>query len=440
MMYKKLLFSLGLACLLLFSMTAAASAIAPVDHLGVSPTSATVQSGEQVSWTVTAYRTDGTTSDVSNAALFEIPAKAGGVLSGTTYTTQYVGQWEIPVSIGSLTTTTYINVVHGTPITLTISPDAATATADETLTFSTQLTDAQGNSWVATGQTAFSTTEDNAELTNNVYKLKTAGSFVVTAKIAGLSVDVPVTVTPGKPASINLTPSQPFNLSVGDTQAISTKLYDAQGNEITTKDAGRTLVGDAASLTDDGNLQGIKPGTVTLHAGYGDLDVQTEITIVAAAEKTDNNTEGRVLGESINGETNQDTTTNTPNESITTPIEEENQSTENTATETEECSAIELWVAIVILAVYGVILLGYYALIKRDEDKSWWIFPVLLTAIGVIIWTKYFCDGAYPWWPWVLILLGALVTWYGRSPMRKDSSGDIPPGNTPTDEGQKPLF
>ncbi len=439
MTYKKYLSGLGLACLLLFSIAPATAAVAPVDHLTASPASATVQSGESITWMVTAYRTDGTTSDVSDVAIFAIPEKAGGMLSGATYTTQYVGKWEIPVSIGSLSTITYLNVVHDSPVALTINPDTVTKTADETVVFSTKLTDAQGNTWDATDQTAFSTTEKNASFNNNVYTLSKIGVFVVTAQIAGFATEVPITVTSGAPASINLTPSQPFMLSVGAIQNIGTKLYDKEGNEITSAQAGLTLIGDAAALTSDGNLQGMKPGTVTLHAGYGDLDVQTEITVVKATnENTASDTEGRVLGESVNSDTNEETTTDTQNESLITPIEEENQSTETS--DTQECSTIELWIALVILAVFGIILLGYYTLIKRDEDKSWWIFPVLLTAIGIIIWTKYFCDGAYPWWPWILVLLGAVVTWYGRGPMRKDSAGDIPPGNTPPDEGQKPLF
>jgi|GEM_PF-5846418 len=441
MTYKKFFTALGLFGLFVFAFAPAVSASPIVDHIAVSPTSNTIQAGDQVTWTVTAHYSDGTTSDVTSSTTFDIPTKAGGALSGATYTSQYVGMWQIPVSLGSLKTTAYLNVVHGSPDTLLISPDTVSAKAGDTIEFHTTLEDAFGNTWDATGQTIFSTTQKNGDLINNFYTLAKTGSYVVTAKIAGMSISVPVSVLPGEPATILLSPSHDFNLKIGGIQKISTNLYDAYGNEITDLQTGLTLKGDAAILTSEGNLKGAKEGTAKLHASYDSLDTTTTVTVTKASEATTQE-EGKVLGETVhasdnNQDTNQDT--NTSKESVTAPIEE-NQSTESTETpKAVECNPIDLWVAIVILIGYALILFGYYLLIKRDEDKSWWIFPVLLTAIGIIIWTKYFCGGAYPWWPWILVLAGVALTWYGRGPMRQTQHKDVPPGTPPTD-GQTPIF
>jgi hypothetical protein len=437
MTYKKFLFGLGATALFWAFLSGTASAAATVDHISVSPVSTTVMAGETVTWKVTAHKTDSSTSDVTTTASFDVPASAGGSLNHNAFTTQYVGQWEIPVSVGSYTATAYVNVVHSSPVTLLVTPDAVKTTADDTISFATKLKDAYGNTWNATGQTSFTTTEKNADLNGYTYAFKKIGSFVVTARIAGLQVLVPVVVTPGVPATLLLSPSEKFTLSVGSTQDISTKLFDADGNIITSKQAGLTLVGDAAILTSTGDLKGLKPGTVTLHAGYGSIDAQTEIEVVKATTTSTLNSSGRVLGETV-AATDEDTSNQETDPALTTTQNENTQNTE--ATDSETCKTLELWVTLVMLATYALILLGYYALIKRDEDKSWWIFPALITAIGIIIWSKYFCEGTYAWWPWILGLIGIFITWYGRGPMRKNSPDDIAPGSPIPPEGQKPLF
>lgn len=436
MTYKKFLFGLSAAAFFWALLSGTAHASAPVDHISVSPVSTTVMAGETVTWKVNAHKTDNTASDVTASASFNVPEAAGGSLDHNSFTAQYVGQWEIPVSIGSYTATAYVNVVHSSPATLLVTPDKVEATADDTISFAATLKDAYGNTWSATGQTAFTSTEKNADLSAYSYQLKKTGSFVVTAKIADLTVLVPVVVTPGVPATLLLSPSEKFTLSVGSTQDITTKLFDADGNEITTRQAGLTLVGDAAILTSTGDLKGVKPGVVTLHAGYGSIDAKTEIEIVKATATSSSDSSGRVLGENV-------TATNESNTNQTEPGNTTNQSENTTSTgsnKSETCSTLELWVTLVMLAVYAVILLGYYALIRRDDDKSWWIFPVLVTAIGVIIWAKYFCDGTYAWWPWILGLIGIFISWYGRGPMKKNPSDDIAPGSPTPPEGQKPLF
>ena len=437
MTYKKFLFGLSAAAFFWVLLSGTASAAATVDHISVSPVSTTVMAGETVTWKVTAHKTDSSTSDVTTTASFDVPASAGGSLNHNAFTTQYVGQWEIPVSVGSYTATAYVNVVHSSPVTLLVAPDKVEATADDTISFATKLKDAYGNTWNATGQTSFTSTEKNADLNGYTYAFKKIGSFVVTARIAGLQVLVPVVVTPGVPATLLLSPSEKFTLAVGSTQDVLTKIFDADGNEITSRQAGLTLVGDAAMLTSTGDLKGVKPGVVTLHAGYGSIDSQTEIEIVKAATISVTNSSGRVLGEAITSVPNNDSVEGQTETGIST----ENENTQNTeSTNSETCTTLELWVTLVMLAVYAIILLGYYALIKRDDDKSWWIFPVLITAIGIIIWSKYFCEGTYAWWPWILGLIGIFISWYGRGPMRKNPSDDIAPGSPIPPEGQKPLF
>jgi hypothetical protein len=438
MTYKKFLFGLGSAAFFWALLSGTASAAATVDHISVSPVSTTVMAGETVTWKVIAHKTDSSTSDVTTTASFDIPVSAGGSLNHNTFTTQYVGQWEIPVSVGLYSATAYVNVVHSSPVTLLVTPDTVKATADDTISFATKLKDAYGNTWNATGQTSFTSTEKNADLIGYTYAFKKTGSFVVTARIAGLKILVPVVVTPGTPATLLLSPSEKFTLSVGDTQNISTKLFDADGNEITSKQAGLTLVGDATSFTAEGNIKGMKLGTTILHASYGSIEATTEIKVVKAVSVSTSDSIGHVLGETVTSEPNNSTNDQQAEPVVTATQNENTQSTEST--DSKECTTLEFWVTLIILAVYTLILLGYYALIKRDDDKSWWIFPVLITAIGVIIWAKYFCDGTYSWWPWILGLIGIFISWYGRGPMRKNSPDDIAPGSPIPPEGQKPLF
>ena len=74
-------------------------------------------------------------------------------------------------------------------------------------------------------------------------------------------------------------------------------------------------------------------------------------------------------------------------------------------------------------------LITYFKYEKKQKTGGWWIAPVLLTVIGLVIYYKYVCAGTYAWWPWILLLIGVIITMNYKMKMKtpsEDSQNELP--------------
>ncbi|MGB9834981.1 MAG: Ig-like domain-containing protein, partial [bacterium] len=86
---------------------------ASLDHLSLSPQTATITAGGSQSYTLLAYDSFGNSWDATSSATFSITPSAGGSWSANTYTSEHAGTWTVTSSYGGQTSTATLNVLPG---------------------------------------------------------------------------------------------------------------------------------------------------------------------------------------------------------------------------------------------------------------------------------------------------------------------------------------
>lgn len=227
-----------------------------------------------------------------------------------------------------------------------------------------------------------------------------------------------ITVTPAPLYSIVITPNdRPTLVALGSKKQFYAKFYDRYNNEISKLDF-IWLTEPKIGKIDQSGLFTATAGGVGYVAIEKD-EVKASIGVIVKGAITSISTEEptpqpspkptsapkpRVLGETI---------TEKPKEAEKTP---ENVMVK--AEETKKETTCQNWsnlIIILILIIYSIILIIYYLFIKRYREKKvrgWWIIPLFLTAVGIIIYFKYFCKNTYIWWPFILAGIGIIITLY----------------------------
>ncbi|MFA5051685.1 MAG: hypothetical protein WC544_01320 [Patescibacteria group bacterium] len=236
-----------------------------------------------------------------------------------------------------------------------------------------------------------------------------------------------ITVSVGDVTEVVVAPNdRPTVVTIGDTQQFSVVATDQYQNAIA--DPAITWTADPAigTVTESGVFTPTHGGTGFVAAQVGDIkasvgvvakDTRTEQVTADAnvnATPTNTNTAASTTTPSAATNTNTDTNDNTNQEEVLSENTDAVMSTEPT-TEAVACTNPNHKLIVSMLFIYAIILAAYYSYERRHTNNGWWIFPVLLSFIGVIIYYKYFCDGTYRWWPWVLVGIGAALTFYYRA-------------------------
>jgi len=207
---------------------------APV-ALAISPaTPGTITADETVFFTATGIDADGNSWNdtalcvwTTNDAGFTFTTP--GLFKGTT-----VGTWAVNVTNGTAWDEVTITVIHGVPVTLTITPATPPIiTADDSVFFTAMGTDADGNSWNDTTLCAWSTNDSAFTFTTpGLFDGTTAGVWNVTAinVSAGASDTVLITVRHGAPVTLTVTPVAPESIATGSSVFFTATGVDADGN------------------------------------------------------------------------------------------------------------------------------------------------------------------------------------------------------------------
>ena len=289
---------------------------AATTSITVTPDPATVTAGESVTYQATAEDAYGNTWDVTAEAVFSIEAGAGGTWVDSVYTSETVGDWTVTGEYIGLTDTATLHVIEGEIVSIALTPVEETVTAGESVAYTAIASDAYGNTWDVTAQTAFSI-EAGAGGTwvDNVYTSEVAGDWTVTGEHAGLSDTATLHVEHDAAASIAVTPD-PETVTAGDSvtyQAIAEDAYsntwDVTAETVFSIEAGAggawvdnlytseaagdwTVTGEYDGLTDTATLHVehaaaasivLSPADETVTAGDG-------VTYQATAEDTYGNT------------------------------------------------------------------------------------------------------------------------------------------------------
>jgi len=230
-----------------------------------------------------------------------------------------------------------------------------------------------------------------------------------------------ISVSVAEVASVIITPNdRPTVVEIGQTKQFSVTVADAYQNPIAnptiawTTDAAVGTVSTTGLFTPTHGGTGFvaaQVGAVKASIGVIAKDTRTDqVTASTTNSTSDTNTAASIVN-NVNKSTNKNSNINTnTGEVISAEANTNTQSTESTTT--AACTNPSRKLIVFILVIYTIILAIYYSYERRHQNNGWWIFPFLVTFIGVIIYYKYFCAETYLWWPWVLVGIGVILTLY----------------------------
>ncbi len=102
----------------------------PVDHIVISPDTATITTGQSQSYAAAAFDTEGNSWDVTADTVFSIDPDAGGSWSGDTYTSESAGTWTVTGNYDSHTDDSILTVeMELQPTTPAPSPETTAVVA-----------------------------------------------------------------------------------------------------------------------------------------------------------------------------------------------------------------------------------------------------------------------------------------------------------------------
>jgi parallel beta-helix repeat protein len=256
----------------------------PLDHLALSPASATIASGGTQAYTAEGRdQYDNSLGDVTTSTTFTIAPN--GSCTGADCTASVVGAHTVTGKKTGKTGTASLNVTAGGELDhIVIRPTSATITAGGSQAYTAEGFDAANNSLGdVTAFTTFSTLPDGA-CTGNVCTATVAGAHTVTGNDAGKTSTASLTVTAGPLDHLALSPAS-ATIASGGTQAYTAEARDQYGNPLGDVTASTTFTiapdGSCAGATCTSSVVGShtvtgtsggKTGSASLQVGTGSLD------------------------------------------------------------------------------------------------------------------------------------------------------------------------
>lgn len=203
----------------------------PLDHIQISPSSATVGAAQQQQFSASGYDAFG--NEVGGLTFtWTTTGGIGTVTSGGLFTAgSSVSSGTVTASSGGVQGTATVDVSAGPIHNIVIEPTSAGLIVDETQQFTATAYDAFDNplsvsfTWSVTGSVG--TVTSSGLFTAG----RQAGSGSVIASADGASGSADVTVGPGPVHTIAVTPST-LSIQCGGTQQFAAEVYDQYGNPI----------------------------------------------------------------------------------------------------------------------------------------------------------------------------------------------------------------
>ena len=254
----------------------------PLNHLILSPASATVTAGGSQAYTATGFDAGGhSMGDVTSATTFTIAG--GGSCTGTSCTSNVPGDHTVTGTDGTATGTATLHV-NGPLDHLVLSPSSATITAGGSRAYVAEGFDAYKNDLGdVTGGTTF-TIAGGGSCTGTSCTSTVPGDHTVTGTDGTASGTTTLHVNAGALNHLLLSPAS-TSITAGGSQAYTAEGFDAYNNDLGDVTSATTFTIDSgtacpshscsATLAGDHRVRGIDStatGTATLHVNAGSLD------------------------------------------------------------------------------------------------------------------------------------------------------------------------
>jgi len=211
----------------------------------ISPQSASISAGSTETFTATASDSYGNSWSVTGSTVWSITSGTGGSWSANVYTSHKVGVWTVTGAYGAISASVSLTVVHGSPSSITLSPQSATIAAGSTQAFSATASDSRGNAWDVTSSTGWGISSGaGGSWSSNVYTSVKAGTWTVTGTSGGLSNTASLTVGYSLTFKITISP-QTSVLTAGASEAFTATASDIYGNVWTVTSASWSISSSA---------------------------------------------------------------------------------------------------------------------------------------------------------------------------------------------------
>lgn len=360
-----------------------------------------------------------------------------------TVTTRRVLLWGMALSLVSVAVlamphATAAETVNHAP--LMTSQPATTAVAGQAYQYAPQATDRDGDTVVFTLTAA----PQGMALTGNsvLWSPTLVGTYNVIIEGSDqhggyVTQAWQIVVSTGSIATLVVTPNdRPTVINVGSSKQFSVTGTDQYGNAADLTGLTWTVAGTIGTITNNGLFYAEHGGIGSVIATSGTVSAMIGVVAKDIRPTLVNEIDGEPLP--TNTETAQ--TDNKPVTNAAPAAAEEAalpaatiESADTTATapaadESGACSNLSRTGMWFILIGYFAVVLGYYVFERNNRSAAWWIFPLLMTAIGLIIYYKYICVGTFRWWPWSLLGSGVILTvWF-----KGKKKAELPPDRSQT--------
>ena len=252
------------------------------DHIVVRPETASVDAGESVTFTATAYDEHGVElMCVTEDTIWSIQEDAGGSWDQNVYTSENPGNWTV--------TGTYVHLERN----MTDEVQLRVITLDHIMIFPPSTTVTAGASVVFTatayenfGEELFDVTGDSAwsvdsgaggSWVGNTYHTEYAGTWTVTGTYSGFSDSAVLTINPGVVHEVVIYPDEPLTLMAGEGISFTAEAYDGMGNLLS--DTVTDFIWTGADS--DGVFVEESVGTYQVSAAYGTVtSPSTTVTVI----------------------------------------------------------------------------------------------------------------------------------------------------------------
>ncbi len=249
-------------------------------QIQISPKTATVVTGSQITYTATASDYYGNTWDVSTSTFWYIDSGAHGSWSSNVYTSATTGVWGVGAFYDGKTDQASLRVIQGNAVSITISPKTPSITAGNSVSFTATAHDSSGNEWDVTSSTTWSIDSGaGGSWSANAYTSQTAGTWMVTGTYSGFYDTASLTVTHSTPSYLSISPVNP-TFAAGSSVTFTATASDFYGNSWDVTSSTSWSIPSAAGGSWSGNTYTCaKAGIWTVSANYLGIPATTILTV-----------------------------------------------------------------------------------------------------------------------------------------------------------------
>ncbi len=267
-----------------------------VASVTVTPTSVALNVGGTQQFTATATYTDGSSSNVTNSAVWNVQSLGGGTVASVNSTglatAQSVGSAIVRASYSGFTGSASITV-GSTGVVLTsidVSPKTMTLTIGQTGQLTVNAIYSDGSIVDVTGKSTYSVGQIQTYVSVDASGLVTGvsdGSAIVTAHYSGFSADSNITVstfTGGTLDALVIAPTYP-TIAIGESLQLRAFTRDSLGNltDVTSSTSWSVSSFISTITLKNGLVTGVSSGTTVVQADYKGETASTYVTVSSSS-------------------------------------------------------------------------------------------------------------------------------------------------------------